>query len=56
MTPLTTPLPEAALASVVDLARDRAPSLQVADLADAAGYSPFHFSRLFSAQLGIGPG
>lgn len=56
MTPLTTPLPEAALASVVELARDRAPSLQVADLADAAGYSPFHFSRLFSAQLGIGPG
>ena len=56
MTPLTTPLPETALASVVDLARDRAPSLQVADLADAAGYSPFHFSRLFSAQLGIGPG
>ncbi|WP_341856131.1 helix-turn-helix transcriptional regulator [Brachybacterium sp. GPGPB12] len=56
MTPLTTPLPEAALASVVELARDRAPSLQVADLADAAGYSPFHFSRLFSARLGIGPG
>ncbi|MDN5899915.1 MAG: helix-turn-helix transcriptional regulator, partial [Brachybacterium sp.] len=28
----------------------------VADLAAHAGYSPFHFTRIFSARLGIGPG
>lgn len=56
MTATTAGLTEASLASVVELARARAPSLQVSDLADQAGYSPFHFSRLFSAQLGIGPG
>ncbi len=56
MTASTARLPEAALASVVDLARTQAPSLQVSDLADHAGYSPFHFSRMFSARLGIGPG
>src|SRR5699024_4966157 len=26
------------------------------DLADHAGYSPFHFSRLFARHMGIGPG
>ena len=56
MTPLTSPLTEAALASVVDLAQGEAPALQVSDLADHTGYSPFHFSRMFSARLGIGPG
>lgn len=56
MTPLTSPLTEDALASVVGLARTQASSLQVSDLADHAGYSPFHFSRMFSAKLGIGPG
>ena len=56
MTATTSRLTEDALASVVDLAREQAPSLQVSDLADHAGYSPFHFSRMFSARLGIGPG
>lgn len=44
------------LASVMHLAREQAAELTVADLADHAGYSPFHFSRLFSARFGIGPG
>ena len=56
MTATTSRLTEDSLASVVDLAREQAPSLQVSDLADHAGYSPFHFSRMFSARLGIGPG
>lgn len=56
MTTLTAPLTEDALASVIELARGQASSLQVSDLADHAGYSPFHFSRMFSARLGIGPG
>jgi AraC-like DNA-binding protein len=56
VTATTSRLTEDSLASVVALARAHAPSLQVADLADHAGYSPFHFSRMFSAQLGIGPG
>ena len=30
-------------------------AIHVADLADAAGYSPHHFSRMFSATMGISP-
>ena len=44
------------LASAVDLARERPAELSVTDLADHVGYSPFHFSRLFAQQVGIGPG
>ncbi|MFC7465465.1 helix-turn-helix transcriptional regulator [Brachybacterium sp. GCM10030252] len=42
--------------SVLALARREAATLKVADLADEAGYSPFHFARRFSAHVGIGPG
>lgn len=60
MTPLTPPLTpsftDGSLASVVDLARAQTATLTVADLAEHAGYSPFHFSRIFSAHVGIGPG
>ncbi|MGY5766330.1 helix-turn-helix transcriptional regulator [Brachybacterium sp. DNPG3] len=38
------------------LARERPVGLEVADLAAAAGYSPFHFARLFRARRGISPG
>ncbi|MGO1390142.1 helix-turn-helix transcriptional regulator [Brachybacterium alimentarium] len=62
MTPLTAstmPVPpptEPALASALALARERPAELSVSDLADHAGYSPFHFSRLFTRHAGIGPG
>lgn len=49
-------MPEDPLASALGLAQERPSTLQVADLADQAGYSPFHFSRLFSSRMGIGPG
>lgn len=42
--------------SVFDLAAEQAPTLSAGDLADHAGYSPSHFSRVFSAHVGIGPG
>ncbi len=44
------------MASSTRLARERAAELSVSDLADHAGYSPFHFSRLFARHVGIGPG
>lgn len=44
------------MASSTRLARERAADLSVADLADHAGYSPFHFARLFARHVGIGPG
>lgn len=44
------------MASSTRLARERAAELSVTDLADHAGYSPFHFSRLFARHVGIGPG
>lgn len=44
------------VATVLELARSRPEELSVADLADHVGYSPFHFSRLVSDRLGIGPG
>ncbi|WP_342372675.1 helix-turn-helix transcriptional regulator [Propioniciclava soli] len=58
MTPRHSPALEAsALGAVLALARERATEgITVADLADAAGYSPFHFSRLFSAVLPMSPG
>lgn len=49
-------LDDRALSEVVALARSGDPSLRVPDLADQVGYSPFHFSRLFTARVGIGPG
>lgn len=49
-------LPEAALLTALELARsDAVVGLRVADLADAVGYSPHHFSRLFSVSMGISP-
>lgn len=46
-----------ALSSVLDLARrEHTGTLTVPDLADHAGYSPFHFSRLFTAAMRITPG
>ncbi|WP_010539605.1 helix-turn-helix transcriptional regulator [Dietzia alimentaria] len=49
-------LPEAELLRALELARtDAVVGLRVADLADAAGYSPHHFSRLFLASMGISP-
>lgn len=56
MTALTESLTEDRLASVLGLAQEQSATLQVADLAEQAGYSPFHFSRLFSGHVGIGPG
>ncbi|GAA1490456.1 helix-turn-helix transcriptional regulator [Brachybacterium sacelli] len=56
MTSLTAPATEDALTSALDLARRSPAELSVTDLADHAGYSPFHFSRLFARQVGIGPG
>ncbi|HIV56693.1 MAG TPA: helix-turn-helix transcriptional regulator [Candidatus Stackebrandtia faecavium] len=52
----TASMTEDRLVSVIDVARQRSAELSVADLADHAGYSPFHFSRMFSRQVGIGPG
>ena len=54
----TTPtLSGTALSSVLELARaQHTDGLSVADLADHAGYSPFHFSRLFSASMHLSPG
>jgi len=50
------PVPAAPLAAAVELARDRfTEPLRVGDLADAAGYSPHHFSRLFHAAFGLSP-
>lgn len=39
-----------------DLVETRPRDLSVCDLADHAGYSPYHFSRRFTARAGIGPG
>ncbi|HJA38965.1 MAG TPA: AraC family transcriptional regulator, partial [Candidatus Brevibacterium intestinigallinarum] len=46
---------DALLMSALALAQNRPDELSVADLADHVGYSPFHFSRLFTHRLGIGP-
>lgn len=47
----------ATLQAVLRLARERASEgLTVADLADEAGYSPFHFTRLFSRSVRLSPG
>ncbi len=46
----------AAVDSAVEFAIERRGLLTARDLADHAGYSPFHFSRLFLARTGIGPG
>ncbi len=43
-------------ASVLDLARGRSAELGVEDLAEQAGYSPFHFSRLFTTRYRVSPG
>lgn len=56
MTRITTALTVEQWTSVLDLAAEQAPTLSVRDLADHAGYSAFHFSRVFSAHVGIGPG
>ncbi|WP_240613438.1 helix-turn-helix transcriptional regulator [Brachybacterium endophyticum] len=54
--PTDDPRAQARWASVLALARSEAAVLGVEDLADHAGYSPFHFSRLFTARYGLGPG
>ena len=47
---------EPALARAVSLMNDRlADALQLAELADAAGFSPFHFQRRFKAWQGVTP-
>ncbi|MBP2408414.1 helix-turn-helix transcriptional regulator [Brachybacterium fresconis] len=56
MTVLTPSATEGVLAPAIELARQRPAELSVTDLADHVGYSPFHFSRLFAQQVGIGPG
>ena len=56
MTALTLPRSEDRFSSVLRLAHENAATLDVADLAEHAGYSPFHFTRLFGARMGIGPG
>lgn len=53
----TAPLTPTVLHAVVGLARARlGEGISVTDLADHAGYSPFHFSRLFTATVGVTPG
>lgn len=44
------------LASVMELAQSSFHKVSVNDLADVAGYSPFHFSRLFREALRVPPG
>lgn len=45
------------LSAVLALARERAhEGITVADLADHAGYSPFHFTRLFGNSIRMSPG
>lgn len=58
MTPQRGPtLDSAALASVVAFARESAhEGITVADLAEHAGYSPFHFTRLFGNSIRMSPG
>lgn len=56
VTAITDDATESLLASSTMLARARASELSVSDLADHAGYSPFHFARLFARHVGIGPG
>ncbi|WP_262424225.1 helix-turn-helix transcriptional regulator [Brachybacterium sp. Z12] len=53
---LTPPRAEDRFSSVLHFAHENAATLDVADLAAQAGYSPFHFTRIFSARMGIGPG
>ncbi len=49
-------LPAPSLVAALELTRSHAAGgLRVTDLADAAGYSPHHFSRMFSASMGISP-
>lgn len=44
------------LTAAIALARSRlSEPLSVADLADEAGYSPFHFTRAFTARVGVSP-
>ena len=46
-----------ALAAALELARRCATEpITVTDLADEAGYSPFHFTRRFTLALGVPPG
>ncbi|MGO1285653.1 MAG: helix-turn-helix transcriptional regulator [Brachybacterium sp.] len=56
MITLTPPRAEDRFSSVLHFAHENAATLDVADLAAHAGYSPFHFTRIFSARMGIGPG
>lgn len=50
-------LEAASLQAVLALARERATSnITVRDLADEAGYSPFHFTRLFARSVRMSPG
>ncbi|WP_040162008.1 helix-turn-helix transcriptional regulator [Nigerium massiliense] len=56
-TPHAQPPGDAALTAAFALARERfADGLTVTDLADEAGYSPFHFTRLFTAARRVPPG
>lgn len=49
-------LPAPALAAALELVHANPDGrIQVADLADAAGYSQHHFSRMFAASMGIAP-
>lgn len=58
MTPQRGPTLDAtALNSVLAFARERAhEGIGVADLADHASYSPFHFTRVFANSIGMPPG
>lgn len=56
MSTTTSSLTEEHWASLLALAREEAATLDVQDLADHAAYSPFHFTRLFTARVGMSPG
>lgn len=49
-------LPAPALGAALELVHAHSDEpIQVADLADAAGYSQHHFSRMFAASMGVAP-
>jgi transcriptional regulator GlxA family with amidase domain len=54
---IAAPQLEPTVARAVAFLRERAvESIAVADIADAVGYSEFHFTRLFTGALGVSPG
>lgn len=54
---MTDSLSGSGMTAALELANEHATDgIGVGDLADAAAYSPYHFSRVFSAVVGVSPG